>query len=432
MKNLWRWAPVTNRLLADFCDKLSPYQRLFVGFSGGLDSTVLLHSIAQHCNKVIAVHIHHGLSPNAQAWQRHCQTICENWSIPFVSKQITLSTRTNIEEEARNARYKAFAELLQAEDCLLLGHHLNDQAETLLLQLFRGAGLDGLSAMACQRTLGSAQVLRPLLSFSRSHLEDYARFHGLHWIEDESNQDKGFSRNFLRQEIIPALETRWPGLSANLVRTTRHCQEAQSNLDDLALIDCPSLGQPCTVLPLSALSFLNTSRSKNVLRYWLKCNQIKVPGAVFLDKLQQEVILARADGAPKLSLGEYAIRRYQQSLYLVKEAACNVPPTRWTHFPAPLTLEGLGRIEARQSTDGLFLPENAVVEIRFRTGGETLLWHGQTKQLKKLFQEWQVLPWLRDQIPLLYLNNQLAAVVGYAIADPFYRKEHNGYQLSHD
>lgn len=435
MRNSWRWVLVIKTLVnKEWLEQCLHYDNLFVGFSGGLDSTVLLHNLAaqpQLIRKLRAIHINHGLSSNALAWQNHCQNFCAQWQIPFLVQQVEFSREANIEAGARQARYKAFASILGANDCLILGHHLDDQAETLVLQLFRGAGIDGLAAIAPHKQFARGVLLRPLLHCSRQSLEDYASEHQLQWIEDESNQDLTFSRNYLRHQLIPLMRKRWPGVVNNLVRTTRHCQEAQANLDDLAKVDCPALeGQP-TSLAIPPLLLLKPARIKNVLRFWFKQHQLSLPSAATFNRLITEVIPAASDANPQLSWQEASIRRYQQTLYLLKDMQ-EVPSQTltWQNFPEPLYLEGLGYLQAQKASRGIVIPVQAKIEIGFRRGGELFNWHGQTKQLKKLFQDWQVPTWLRDRIPLLYLDKQLAAVIGYALSDHYYQEEvPSTYQL---
>lgn len=461
MRNSWQWGPVTKSLLdavrstpvisshqddgqdmmqevevitGTILRKLGQYNRVFVGFSGGLDSTVLLHSLARQpllINKLIAVHINHCLSVNAPAWQSHCQQFCNEWHIPLVIKQVEFEQQANIEDEARKARYQVFELLVEADDCLILGHHLNDQAETLLLQLLRGAGIDGLAAMAPIRKFSQGWLLRPFLQHSRQLLEVYAQLHQLQWIDDESNQDIFFSRNYLRHQIMPLLCSRWPAVVNNLARTTKHCQQAQANLDDLAKIDCPALTQNSLILSIVPLIALSTARISNILRFWFKSNKVRLPSAVIFNRLISEVIQARNDANPQVSWGDICVRRYQQTLYLLKSKQNLVSASlNWSFFPQSLDLEGRGFLHAKQANKGIVFPPQSRIEVRFRQGGELFNWHGQTKQLKKLFQEWRVPPWLRDCIPLLYINAQLASVVGYAVSDLFYQEDSlNAYQL---
>jgi len=419
---------VTESLItADWLNLLASQGKLLVGFSGGLDSTVLLHTLAQHPAlraKLCAVYINHGLSSHANCWQIHCQQFCTIYAIPLLIETIEFIRTANIEEEARNARYLAFAALLQPDDCLLLAHHCDDQAETLLLQLLRGAGIDGLAAMSAEKPFASGKLCRPLLQHSRQTLSDYAQLHNLTWVDDESNQDSVYSRNYLRQQIMPLLRARWPGAVGNLVRTTQHCQQAKNNLQALAYLDCAELVPQHNTLPIPILRTLAHDRLSNVLRTWLKNNEIRLPPTTIFNRLLSEVVFADVDAQPCVQWGGVKVLRYQQTLYLLKNNQQYVPsPVLWTHFPKPVNLAGGGYLQARVvACAGVRIASTSEVRVDFRRGGETFQWHGQTKQLKKLWQEWQIPPWERDSIPLIYIDNCLAIVVGFAISDQYYQE----------
>ncbi|MBA2655626.1 MAG: tRNA lysidine(34) synthetase TilS [Tatlockia sp.] len=413
-------------LTAYWLEQLNQYDRLLIGFSGGLDSTVLLHNLAMQRNlakKLIAIHVNHGLSANALHWQHHCQQVAQNLAIPLIIKQVILPLQTNIEEEARKVRYQAFASELKLRDCLLLAHHKDDQAETLLLQLFRGAGIDGLCAMPSKKEFANAHLLRPFLKLSRQELEVYGKAHQLNWIEDESNQNSSFSRNYLRQQVLPDIRARWPSVTINLARTANHCQQAQTNLQALAKIDCPALNENSTSLAFSSLIDLNFARISNVLRYWFKARNIKLPTTKTFIRIIKELIYAKTDASPQVSWGSFCLRRYQQKIYLMQTISkTSLRHYKWLDFPAPLLIEGFGLLKVINVEQSAFLEQSTQIELCFRQGGEVFNYRGQHKQLKKLMQEWQVPPWLRDRIPLLFVDGKLAVIVGYAVSDFFYKR----------
>lgn len=388
---------------------LSEYSKIYVGFSGGLDSTVLVHSLATQAvfaGKIHPIHVHHGLSRYADVWEAHCKEICDNLNIPLLVYHLNLQLTSNVEETARLARHQVFQSVVSAEDCLILAHHRDDQAETLLLNLMRGAGIDGLAAMKPVHTIGSVTVYRPLLSHSRDQILSYALYFGLSWIEDDSNQNEIFSRNFIRHRVIPLLQEVWPAASQNIARAAQHCQDAKINLDALAHLDCPELSNRGDTLSIGELKELSHERTMNILRVWLKNNLNLMPSAATLNRVVHEVIDARPDTISCVDLNEKVIRRYQNRIYCLSSS-----------MPAQLTLD------RENFPKNLELSLDSKIEIRFRTGGETIRWKGQTKSLKKLFQQWQVPPWLRDTVPLIYCDGELAAVYGYAISDYFYTKE---------
>ncbi len=459
IKNLWRWGHVIKALLStEWVLRLNQFNQLIVGFSGGLDSTVLLHALAAQqllFNKIVAVHINHGINANAHFWQEHCKQFCQKLGISFRAQSVQFDRSANIEERARIARYSVFSTLVKEQDCLILGHHLDDQAETVLLQLFRGAGVDGLAAMPELAQFGHGRLVRPFLQYYREQLEHYAFLHQLNWVEDESNCDITYSRNYVRQEIIPLLKNKWPKVVGNIARTASHCQQAQRNLDVLAMTDLSLkeiknkplsehvlsaelgmringnerdksqnilAGKALAIEPLKKLSF---DRIANILRVWLKKNQVQLPSTITFHRLIHEVIFSSQDAVPIVSWGNTCVRRYQNHLYLDKKNRCNLPSdVQWTEFPLPLNV-GNSEIKliAQQANQGLIIPQNVALFIRFRRGGEDFFWHGQTKRLKKLFQEWGIPPWLRERVPLVYFDDILAAVVGYAISDLFFTQD---------
>lgn len=423
-----------NNELLDFAtiQNLSIYQNIYVGYSGGLDSTVLLHCLAIQpllASKVTAIHVNHGISTHADKWAIHCQQFCFDLNITIHVANLQLSCCTNLENFARQARYKIFQQLMQINDCLLLAHHQNDQAETLLLHLLRGAGIDGLAAMPHRKALGQGHLIRPFLQKTRAELEYYARLQQLSWINDESNQDYSFARNFLRHRILPELLTRWPKAITNLSRTSEHCAQAKKNLQDLANLDYPDLDQVATRLNIDHFASLNSARIINILRSWLGAQQIIMPNSMTLHRIISEVIAAPQDAMPMVSWSNICIRRHRNYLYLIQHKNLlssnnlltnNSHDIKWTNFPYKLPLSNNIHLNASLSKQGLTINASDCIEIKFRQGGETFRWHSKTRSLKKLFQAWQVPPWIRHNVPLLYINKQLACVVGYAISDVFY------------
>ena len=422
-----------NLLKPQWLERLQQFTQLIVGFSGGLDSTILLsflYATPSLRSRLLAVHINHGISSNALQWQAHCEKFCRDLKIPFLAVPVQFNRSTNIEEEARNARYTVFSSLSHDNSCLLLGHHLDDQAETVLLQLFRGAGVDGLAGIRDWDNFTSGKIARPLLQHTRGQLHHYALNHGLKWIEDESNNDSRFARNYLRNEIMPLLQNKWPGVVGCLARTAAHCRQAKKNLYDLAVQDCNELEHATDSLSLEPIKKLNEERIINVLRVWLKKNKIQLPSAIVIKQLVKELVGASIDAKPLIHWNGIKLRRYQGRVFLEKKAQVNLPKqTDWLHFPQTLILAENCSLKAEKASNGLIIPPDAEIKIKFREGGETIFLHRQTKTLKKLFQEWQVPFWEREFVPLLYINEQLAAVVGYAISDLYYSDNGSAFTI---
>ena len=430
---------------ANWLARFAGFTRLFVGFSGGLDSTVLLHRLRCEpslVGKLTAVHVHHGLSQFADDWLQHCQVFCTENDIPLIVRHVQLNQKANIEEQARNARFAVFSSLVCASDALLLAHHADDQAETVLLQLMRGAGVDGLAAMPAIKSWSNTLILRPLLSHSRETLEAYAGLQGLNWIEDDSNQSLVFSRNYLRHQVIPLLRARWPGAVGNLARTALHCQQAKRNLDALAVSDVQGVSLAEASLSLDGFHTESYDRVANILRTWIVNNQVRLPSTEQFKQLMTQVLEASIDSQLSVAWDGVVLRRYQNTLYLLRvvEKSHHVSLTEetrscelrsksrvssvkltWCDFPNVFVLANeAGILKASLVEKGMYVPKDSVVEVRFRQGGERMLWRGQHKVLKKLLQQWQVPPWERDRIPLIWINNELAAVVGFAISDSYY------------
>ncbi|MES2500449.1 MAG: tRNA lysidine(34) synthetase TilS, partial [Pseudomonadota bacterium] len=310
--------------------------QLIIALSGGLDSCALLHILATLRHSVgfqlSAHHVHHALSPNADAWADFCQTICNQHDIPLIISRVHVNadSSSGIESAARQVRYRALFSKNTGFICT--AHHQDDQAETLLLQLARGAGVKGLAAMAPLDA--KRKLLRPLLSISRAELEQYAQQHQLAWIEDESNLNQQFDRNFMRHSILPSLMQQYPAITQNLARSAAHLAEANDLLDELAASDakaCFADNQAISQLLLPPLMLLNQSRINNVLRWWLAQNHVAMPSTTQLQQIAMQLFYAKADAAIKIKVtsenddidiqktAELALRRYQNSAYLVKE-----------------------------------------------------------------------------------------------------------------
>ncbi|MCU1722301.1 tRNA lysidine(34) synthetase TilS [Pseudomonas sp. 5P_5.1_Bac1] len=388
-----------------------------VGLSGGLDSSVLLHLLAElkrrHDLPVLrALHVHHGLQVAADAWPAHCQQLCDSLGIELQVCHVQVEEGASLEQSARNARYSAFIEVLGAGDVLLTGQHRDDQAETLLLRLLRGAGVRGLSAMPVQRRLGAGELVRPLLDISRDQLLAYATEQVLQWIEDPSNRDARFSRNYLRHQVLPALTARWPQAHRSLARTAAHLTEARELLDELAQQDlaCAREGDefPWLELPsldLRSLARLSAARQRNALQYWL-APYTRLPDSdhwAGWDDLRD----ARVDASPVWRLTDGELHRAGERIYWLS-GNWLVPlsePAPWTELLEPLPLPDNGSV----SLSGSSLSQT--LRIGYRRGGETLELAGRGRRdLKRLLNERHVPSFVRGRLPLLFAGERLVAV----------------------
>ncbi len=397
--------------------------RLLVAYSGGGDSHVLLHALAKIAPGIaaplLAVHVDHGLQSEADAWVDHCRRTAAKLGVPFLSLRVAARPLAgeSLEATARSARYAALAGAMEAGDLLLTAHHQDDQAETLLLQLLRGAGLRGLAAMPEIAPCPPGRLGRPLLHFRRAALRRYAEAEGLRWVEDPSNRDFHRDRNFLRHRILPVLEERWPSYAETLARSARHCAEAQDLIDAQTRVELDRcLGPDARNLSVSRLLALDGSRRRFILRGWLKRQGFGAPSVNHLDRVVGEVLTARPDRNPLVRWQGCEIRRYRDRLFALRP----LPPAPsegqlpWEADSVRLP-EGLGVLRISPAPGRGIDPAawgRAERGVRFRSvsakcrpaGGD------HHRSLKNLFQERGIPSWLRPYVPLVMLGNALVAV----------------------
>ncbi|MDP2829605.1 MAG: tRNA lysidine(34) synthetase TilS [Sulfuricellaceae bacterium] len=402
--------------------RVHPNQRLTLGLSGGLDSVVLLDLLSQLQHplqfRLTALYVDHQISPHSGRWGDFCRRLCERHAIELNIVKVCLPSQTgeSLEALARAARYAMFEQC--EADWIVLAHHLDDQAETLLLQLLRGCGVDGASAMGETRR----QFLRPLLDVSRRALSDYAQVRKLEWIEDESNQDARFDRNFLRRQIFPLLEQRFPAYRETLARSARHFAESKHLQDELAQADGVTSIQP-NRLSIASLSQLSDGRARNLLRYFLKYHAITLPSAVKLQEMLNQLLNAKQDARVSFALGSLSLRRYNGMAWLV--SACNaaeaVMISRCWSGEKHITLTEWGKTLGFRMAQGegisLEKLRLGVVNIQSRVGGERLKPDCQRprRTLKHLLQEAGIPPWARNQQLLVYSSEKLVAVMGIGV-----------------
>lgn len=402
---------------------LSIPPRLWIAYSGGLDSHVLLHSLVQLQKdspdlQIRAIHVNHSLNSKADQWSLHCQRVCDVLNVPYIIKKINpevYTNKANVEAIARAHRYEIFSALLQAGETLLTAHHQNDQAETVLLRLLRGAGSKGLSAIPLQRALGQGRLVRPLLHISRTDLEAYAKHENLDWIEDDSNAWLQLDRNYLRHEILPLLEARWPGAVRAFSRTADHCAETNLLLDELLAENLTEVCRTASSISVSKLKELNNIRQKAILRFWLSRLGHSLPSSKKFQQLIHNCLYAKTDAVPVVCWGGVEVRRFDDHLYAIpplpEHDATQI--IQWD-TKKPLVLPaGMGILTAEEHLRQMSIPDGVNVTVRFRQGGERFRPQGRvgSHPLKKLFQEWRVPPWLRDRIPLIYFDDALVAVI---------------------
>lgn len=425
-----------NQFTKQLMTTIKPAGDFHIALSGGLDSVVLLHLFfrlksQQPSFNISAHHVNHGLSQHAEEWSEFCAEYCHRLAINFsVSKvQLSKQSRTSLEALAREKRYQALQQDLTSTSYLVTAHHQDDQLETILLALKRGSGITGLQGIqACQK-MPVGYLLRPLLGFSRQQLEAYAQLHNLQWIEDDSNSNQDFDRNFIRHSITPLLKARWPSIAKSFSRSAEICQQQQQVLDEIAQQDYHAvlycfLNQQA--LSISALNELSVGRRNNVLRLWFKKHQLAYPSAVQLQTIWTDVVLADVNALPSMQLKAHSIRRYLDHLYLVngQDIAQNhsqlLPwqgQSRLSFADGRVQLQ-LGFVDNLDSAEEIIkCANNAQIEICFRSHLPTTLrcqpiGRNGSRSIKKLLHEYQVAPWLRDLVPFVLIDGELRAAVG--------------------
>lgn len=303
--------------------KISPLNRIFIGYSGGVDSHVLLHACAalpEFKTKISAVYIHHGLQKEADDWVCHCEKMAKNLGVEFLTLRVDAHSKRgeSPEEAARNARYDVLKNLLSENDVLLIAQHREDQLETVLLQLFRGSGLKGLAGMPEKMMFGKGLLLRPILNISKHEIITYALENQLLWVEDPSNQSTLYDRNFLRQEIIPKLKQRWQSLDKTVSRTANHCAQAQNLISEIAQTELTHVLNEDNSLYIPNLLTYSLTKQQLILREWFAYLNLRMPSQDFLQRIIDEVIFAAIDRHPILHKNGVTVTRQKSKLVLTQ------------------------------------------------------------------------------------------------------------------
>lgn len=433
-----------------FVSELLPYtgaKRWLVGFSGGMDSTVLLHLLKQAVNELnpkpelLAIHVNHGLSEHATSWQHHCESMCAQWGIQCAAQSVAVDGQgKGLEAAARSARYAVFKSIIQAEDVLFLAHHQDDQAETVLYRLLRGAGSAGLSAIAMRRQLGLGDLARPLLQYQRDHLLTYASSQGLKWVEDESNNESHFDRNFIRNDVLPLLEQRWPTASSTLAQTAEVMADEAAVLQQVGIEDLARCEESSARLGykahLQSFIALPLPRQRNMIRAWCQKRGFSLPERRHLALLSPESL--EQDRFSIVWRGA-EIRRFGTHLYLLPTLASDTEsnpaleafePKLVNEKNEPILLPRGGQVRLTEAAYPC-LSQFGELKIALRQGGERC--HPSTRQhsqtVKKLLQEFELEPWLRDVVPLLLVGSgdaeQIAAVGDLWVCKGFTQEGHD-------
>jgi len=367
-------------------------KNIVVALSGGVDSVVLLHYLCEHYpGQVRAVHINHNLSMYCHQWQSFCESLCKKAKVDFTSIDISIENTSNIEEIARKKRYLSLTSELKDNEILCTAHHQDDQAETLLLQLFRGCGVAGLAAMPSSKQLDNGELYRPFLSLSRKQILEYAVSNHLGWIEDDSNHNLNFRRNLLRLEYVPSLAKVFPGLVANIARSAKHQSDALDLIRQLAEMDIESHALiKNNRLQTKGLMHLSGARAVNVIRHHLNRLNYLSPSEKVMTEITA-LIGAKEDAKSLVAWHDYELRRFQGELYFINKKA----PQSIKDCPYFAKLNNL--------------PNFA---IHFRQEGQKVQLKGKkhSQSLKKVLQEANIPPWERQTLRMYYVKGELRAM----------------------
>lgn len=410
-----------NSALIPWKQAIADAPQILVGLSGGIDSVLLLELLSQQIDskRIQAVHINHGLSDNADQWQQFTQNYCRQLGVEFYAEKIQLVvTGEGIEAAAREARYAVFEKRLKQNGLLFLAHHADDQVETVFYRLLRGSGSKGLAGIPETRPLGMGQLIRPLLAYSKQAIQREAVERDLNWIEDESNLNDRFDRNYIRNQVIPVIAKRWPDYPQTIMHSAGLSDQANQLSKDLALEDLASLDElnerAGWSISIEALTNLSTLRQRNFLRYWSEIQDLSAPSSKIINEILSSVVGARQDASPEIVWQSQCWARFQNRLYLLNHSNQQVPqdfPISWNMQNCLLLADG-SQISAESSKDKGLLVAVESLEVRYRQGGERCKpeGRGHSNSLKKLLLEYQLPPWLRDRVPLFYVNRELVAV----------------------
>ena len=395
-------------------------RKFLLAFSGGVDSVVLLDllvNVLKESDALRIIHINHNLNEHSNDWAQFSSEVCEKYNLPLICESVEPKRHgKGLEANARELRYQSFRNVIQDDEYLLTGHHQDDQMETLLYRIFRGTGIDGLRAIRREIKFGKGVLYRPMLNISREKIEEYAQLKNLKWIYDSSNDDSSYDRNFLRKDIIPSIKKRWPSVENKVSRLSVIAEQNQLLLNELAIEDVGQLNN-YNHLDIETLSEKSYPRIINIFRFMIKKNNMSVPSMRVLNEGIKTLMHSKSK-SPSMTWNDNTIRRYKHRLYFLN-SALNSPndlsnEMSWDIKKTINLGKNLGSIKARfLNGEGISLnrcPSN--LAIKYRKGGEEIKPSGHkiTKSLKNLFQENNVLPWVRDKIPLIYVDQELISV----------------------
>ncbi|WP_343188726.1 tRNA lysidine(34) synthetase TilS [Buchnera aphidicola (Neophyllaphis varicolor)] len=402
--------------------KLNHY--FLIAYSGGLDSTVLLDKLTKIRNinkriKIRAIHINHNLNKNSEKWEEHCIKECKKKQVYLITKKIFINKKNgNIQDQARKKRYDLIKKYILHQEILLTAHHIDDQCETVLLSLKRGSGPLGLSGIKYKSIFNKKNfIIRPLIKNTKIELENYANKNSLKWIEDSSNYNKKYDRNFLRNKILPLIKNRWPYFVVNVNRSAENCNEQEKLINEFISEIFQNYLKPDGSLEIKNFNKISKEKQNAIIKKWISKNNNFLPSKKILEIIKKEVIGSKIDANPQLIIKNNQIRRYNKCLFWIKKfKSIKRTILMWHYLKKPLKLiDNLGYLSQNKKKGiKILIPKkNQLVNIRFITEGKiNILGKNNKKKIKKIWQELYVPPWNRQRIPLIFYDDKLIAAVG--------------------
>jgi len=374
---------IVEKEFKEFIELYNNVQDFYVAYSGGVDSQVLLYLSNKYIkSNTVALHVNHGISDNAKEWSDFCSRTTENYNIPIMTAFFKLKDeKSNLEEKARELRYGFFEENVKDSQVLMTGHHLDDQAETFILRLMRGAGVDGLSSMQSERSFNKGKLIRPLLNVSKEEIIDFAKSVELEWVEDESNKDSHYDRNFIRNEVMPLLRTRWNHANKAIARSASHCQKSKKQSEEIAKENLEKVLINKNEINSEKLLEMETESQKGVVREWLKSKDFKMPDEKALNVILNEVLFSRNDSKACFSTKNYEIKKSFNSIFLINK-----------------------------DQKVVFTVKEGEVDTSMEKTSVKMFYKGKMRKLKHIFKEEKIPVWERDSYPVYSFFGEVLAL----------------------
>lgn len=429
-------------MIENLKNKIKDFSNFLIAYSGGLDSTVLLHQLIYIRNNynlnfnLRAIHINHRINDFSELWAQHCLKQCNEWKISLTTKIVNIkNNKIGIEASAREARYNAFCKILKEKEVLLTAHHINDQCETFFLALKRGSGLLGLSSMPEIRNICNNKILlRPFLNNSHQQIKNWGEKYKLNWINDQSNMNIKFDRNFLRNKVLPTIYNRWPYFCKSVYRSALICREQEKLLNSLLLKTLNKLIEKDGSLKIDFFKNINDIYRRALLRRWIILTINIIPSYKVIALIWKELINSRKDASPKINLGKYEIRRYKNKIYLIPvlPSLKNLVITwnkPWKELILPQKI-GILKIFNKRIKNQIIRKPNVDEEVTIRFCYNSCKEKNIKKKIKKIWQIFSVPVWQRSRIPMIFYNEKLISIIGMMITKNGYCKEKYGWNIT--